>query len=185
MAHDVKQWLDEIKALQQQLAELENEREAAHTSAEHWRELYNKEAQQRRTEAKLAQQTIESLKTKIKRLEEGFPHVKPGGTGTGESLAQEMEKLAADEAKAKLLELVRERDLVLQEVARLADALKVEQTAHIQTRESLTTALGDTMERLKAARAALTGTEGPAATGAESKSPSLMLPPINPDQSPA
>lgn len=185
MTHDVKQWLDEIKALQQQLAEREAEREAAHTSAEHWRELYNKEAQQRRTETKLAQQTIESLKSKIQRLQEGFPHTKPGGAGTGDTLAQEMEQLADDQAKAKLVELLRERDLVLQEVARLADALKVEQAAHVQTRESLTTALGDTMDRLKAARAALTGTEGPAATAAEAKNPLLMLPPINSDQSPA
>ena len=62
MTYDVSQWLAEIKTLKQQLAEATQEREQAHASAANWRQLYETEAQQRRSEFNLAQQTIEQLK---------------------------------------------------------------------------------------------------------------------------
>ena len=61
MTQDIRQWLNEIKALQQQLTEVVRDREAALESAAQWRQLYNTEAQQRRAEAKLNQQTIAAL----------------------------------------------------------------------------------------------------------------------------
>lgn len=203
MTYEVSQWLEEIKSLQQQLAQAQSDREAAQASAEHWRELYNTEAQQRRTEAKAAEQTIETLKAEIQQLKDGRAGIKSDGGGEGSSIEKELEKLPAGELKVKLAEAMQQRDRLAGETERLVEALKAEQAAHLKTRQSLTTALGDTMDRLKATRAAILGPE--AATGqlpaqrssppqtasasyqlpAQSKNPSLQLPPINPDRSPA
>ena len=53
MSQDVRQWLDEIKRLQQQLTEVSRDRDDAGESATQWRQLYNTEAEQRRNDAKL------------------------------------------------------------------------------------------------------------------------------------
>ena len=50
MTQDVTQWLDEIKALKQQLVEMRQEREEAYASAINWQQRYETEAQQRRVE---------------------------------------------------------------------------------------------------------------------------------------
>jgi chromosome segregation ATPase len=193
MTQNFSQWLEEIKTLQQQLAEREQERDAANASADRWRELYNKEAQQRRTEASLAQQTIESLKAEIQRLESELARTKEDDAGSLSVISQEVDRLGASELKAKLAKLLTSRLEALQEVERLTEALKAEQAAHAKTRHSLTTALGDTMDRLKAARAGLMDGEGAAdfAAGSgeqmpgASKIPSLKLPRIKPAQPPA
>ncbi|MBW4494093.1 MAG: hypothetical protein KME26_13590 [Oscillatoria princeps RMCB-10] len=193
MSQNFSQWLEEIKTLQQQLAEREQERDAANASADRWRELYNTEAQQRRTEAKQAQQTIESLKAEIQRLEEEAARAKEDDAGSLSAIEQELGRLGSGELTAKLAKLLSSRLEALQEVDRLALALKDEQAAHAKTRQSLTTALGDTMDRLKAARAALTDGEEAAdfAAGSSeqmpgaSKIPSLKLPRIRPAQPPA
>ena len=193
MTQNFSQWLEEIKTLQQQLAEREQERDAANASADRWRELYNKEAEQRRTEAKIAQETIESLKAEIQRLEEELAKTKEDDADSLSVISQEVDRLGAGELKAKLAKLLTSRLQALQEVERLDLALKEEQAAHAKTRHSLTTALGDTMDRLKAARAALTGGEGAADFAAgngeqmpgASKIPSLKLPRIKPAQPPA
>lgn len=193
MSQNFSQWLEEIKTLQQQLAEREEERDAANASADRWRELYNTEAQQRRTEAKQAQETIESLKAEIQRLEGEAARAKEEDAGSLSAIEQELGRLGPGELTAKLAKLLSSRLEALQEVERLALALKEEQAAHAKTRDSLTIALGDTMERLKAARAALTDGEGAADFAAESgspvpgasKIPSLKLPRIRPAQPPA
>ena len=51
MNNQVTQWLDQIKALKQQLADCIRDRDAAYESADNWRQLYTNEAQQRRTGA--------------------------------------------------------------------------------------------------------------------------------------
>ena len=146
MNNDVKQWLNEIKQLKQQLADIMSDREVAYESADNWRKLYTNEAQQRRTEAKLAQQQIESLKVQIQQL-------KGEGSGLsvddseGESALEEEVTglLTAEELKAKLKEVLVERD-------RLIDALKTEQSNHAQTRKSLTAVIGDTIDQLNKER---------------------------------
>jgi seryl-tRNA synthetase len=217
MTHDVQQWLNEIKALQQKMAELAQERDEAHATAEHWRELYNTEAQQRRTEAKLAQQTIASLKLEMQRLQAGLPNLPhPQAPDQTPAITQKVEAFLeavheeapfanlADSSesaqlKTKLSQLFQERDGLLQELTRLSEALKAEQQAHRETRQSLTTALGDTMDRLKAAKTALTSPKGSLNQEVNSdddasvsfsivkstKIPSLQLPPLESDQSPA
>jgi chromosome segregation ATPase len=148
MAQDVRQWLNEIKALQQQLAEIARDREAALESAAQWRQLYNTEAQQRRTEAKLNQQTIASLQAQIQKLQNFSPSI-PDETKIISLHQQQVEELQTlEEVKIKLVEVLLERDRAREEINHLASALKQEQTRHSETRKNLTTALGDAVDLL-------------------------------------
>ena len=72
MAQDVRQWLDEIKRLKQQLTEVQRERDAALESANQWRQLYSTEAQQRREEVKRNQEIIGALRSQLEQLEQKF-----------------------------------------------------------------------------------------------------------------
>jgi chromosome segregation ATPase len=148
MNQDIRQWLNEIKSLQQQLADVVRDREAALESAAQWRQLYNTEAQQRRTEAKLNQQTIASLQAQIQKLQSFSPSI-PDETNVLNLHQQQVEELQTiEEVKMKLVEVFLERDRAREEINHLASALKQEQTRHSETRKSLTTALGDAVDLL-------------------------------------
>jgi len=142
MSNDVRQWLTQIKELKQQLADTIRDRDAADESAANWRQLYNTEAQQRRTEARLAQQELENLKAQIWELQ-GEGAKLPSDTAEATSvIEEELNKLqTVAELKTKLKEVMLECD-------RLAEALKTEQTNHAQTRKSLTAVIGDTIDQL-------------------------------------
>jgi chromosome segregation ATPase len=140
MSYDIQQWILEIKSLQQQLADMQRDRDAALDSAANWRQLYNTEAQQRRDEAVRSQQTIESLKAEIQQLHEEVAGVESlSDPGAISASVEQIQNVA--ELQAKLVEVLIERD-------RLAQALKDEHLAHNQTREKLTTALGDAVDVL-------------------------------------
>ena len=142
MNNDVKQWLNEIKQLKQQLADTISDRDTAYESADNWRKLYTNEAQQRRTEAKLAQQQIESLKVQIQQLKGDGSRLSTDDPEGESALEQEVTGLlTAEELKAKLKEVLVERD-------RLIGALKTEQANHAQTRKSFTAVIGDTIDQL-------------------------------------
>jgi light-regulated signal transduction histidine kinase (bacteriophytochrome) len=142
---DVRQWLLEIKALQQKLAEVNQERDQAYASAANWRKLYETEAQQRRTEARLAQQQIEMLKAELQRLQQlPQPVVRDGLTDS--EIQEQLEQLQPTEIKETLVRALMECD-------RLTQSLKAEQADHAQTRRNLTTALGDTVNLLAKERA--------------------------------
>ncbi|MGH8002842.1 MAG: hypothetical protein ACREPR_26270 [Brasilonema sp.] len=135
------QWLAEIKALKQQIAELQAEHDAGWQSAEKWRKLYNIEAEQRRTDAQMAQQTIASLKAQIQQIQAIEEAIFDDPTAAT-AIEQEVEQLkSVEELQAKLITVTKERDRLLQ-------ALKTEQDNHTQTRKSLTTALGDAIDGL-------------------------------------
>lgn len=135
------QWLAEIKALKQQIAELQTEHDAGWQSAEKWRKLYNTEAEQRRTDAQMAQQTIASLKAQIHQIQ-GIDSAQLDDPTATTAIQQEVEQLeSVEELKARLIAVTKERDRLLQ-------ALKTEQDNHSQTRKSLTTALGDAIDGL-------------------------------------
>ncbi len=136
-----QQWLGEIKALKQQVTELQAERDAGWNSAEKWQKLYNTEAEQRRTDAQMSKDAIASLKVEIQKL--GFiESVQLNDTTAATVIHQEIELLkSVEELKAKLIVVMKERD-------RLLSLLKSEQDNHAQTRKSLTTALGDAIDRL-------------------------------------
>ncbi|MGG6293311.1 hypothetical protein ACQ4M4_02715 [Leptolyngbya sp. AN02str] len=141
MTHDVKQWLGEIKNLQQKLVEAHRERDEAYASAANWRSLYETEAKQRRTEANLSKQAIEELSLKIQQLESSQEFAPLEGN-LPEALQEHIHKLESVEA------LQQELAHALMECDRLTNALKAEQRQHEQTRRGLTSALGDTMDLL-------------------------------------
>ena len=146
MSHDVKQWLTEIKQLKQQLADIISDRDAAYESAANWRQLYTNEAQQRRTETKLAQQQIESLKAQIQHSNGESSRTQAEDSEGDAGIEQEISQLmTAEELRAKLKEILVERD-------RLIEALKTEQANHSQTRKSLTAVIGDTIDQLNKER---------------------------------
>ncbi|MGJ5675687.1 MAG: hypothetical protein ACR9NN_19075 [Nostochopsis sp.] len=142
-----QQWLSEVQALKQQLAHLQQERDAAWESSEKWRKLYNTEAEQRRTDAQLSKQTIASLQTQIQHLQgvEGSQLNDGAATAAIQQAVAPIKSI--EELKAKLVVAIKERD-------RLQQALKNEQDEHAQTRKSLTTALGDAIDSLTRQRTA-------------------------------
>ena len=153
MIQEVKQWIDEIQILQQKLTEAAQEREEAFASAAKWRSLYETEARQRRTEANLAQQNANVLKAEIRQFQE-LPTMsfedgrspKIQQTDQQKAIQQTVQQVRDEDLKAKLTQALVERD-------RLAQALRAEQANHTQTRQALTTALGDTVEHLTQERA--------------------------------
>lgn len=146
MSNDFKQWLTEIKQLKQQLADSLSDREAAYASADNWRQLYTNEAQQRRTEAKLAQQEIESLKAQIQQLTGERTHLNADEKEAASGIEQNVAQLqTVEELRAKLKEVLIECD-------RLTETLKTEQANHAQTRKSLTAVIGDTIDQLNKER---------------------------------
>jgi predicted nucleic acid-binding Zn-ribbon protein len=145
MTQDVRPWLSEIQELQEKLAAAHQERDEAYASAANWRRLYDTEANQRRTEATLAQQTIDTLKAKLQQMP--FPSATEADDAAMlEQLQQEIEPLQRpDDLKSALLKALMECD-------RIARLLQSEQTAHAQTRKTLTAALGDTVKMLSQER---------------------------------
>lgn len=150
MTQDVRQWLAEIKSLQQKLSEALQERDEAYASAANWRSLYETEAQQRRAETRLSQQEISDLKAELEQLRSSAPGSADltADEAVLSSVQAEVEQLqTAEQLREQLLQALIERD-------RLSKALKSEKTKHANTRKSLTIALGDTVDMLAKERAA-------------------------------
>jgi|SRR6478672_1011607 len=141
MSQELAQWVAEIRGLKQQLAEQQRELDTANESAANWRQRYTTEAEQRRTDTRLAQQQIDTLKAQIRELQTPLRQGSDDSAAL-EAVQQQVEQLqTVEELKAKLQEVLMERD-------RLLEALKAEQTNHAQTRKSLTTVIGDTIDKL-------------------------------------
>lgn len=146
MSSDITRWLAEIRELKQQLADSIRDRQAADESAASWRKLYTTEAEQRRIQARLAQQQIEALQRKVQQLQGESDRIKSEDPEAMSAIEQEVAQLLTiEELKARLTEIMLERD-------RLIDALKAEQTNHVQTRKSLTAVIGDTIDQLSKQR---------------------------------
>ncbi|MEZ2237883.1 hypothetical protein [Microcoleus sp.] len=152
MVQDVRQWLDEIKRLQQQLTEVSRDRDEAGESAAQWRQLYNTEAEQRRNDAKLTHQSIANLEAQIEQLQ-NFSPIVPEGDDGGVAREQEVAQLqTVDELKAKLAEVFQERDRAIEQIKQLTQALKQEEARHAETSKNLTSALGDAVDLLTKAK---------------------------------
>ena len=146
MSQDLtQQWLTEIQSLKQNIVDLQTQLTTAWESSDKWRKLYNTESEQRRADVQSLQQTIASLKSEIQQIK-GIEDGKLPDAQTATKIQDEVEKLnSITELKAKLISIMKERD-------RLQQTLKAEQDMHIQTRKSLTTALGDAIDGLKQQR---------------------------------
>ncbi|NET43941.1 hypothetical protein [Okeania sp. SIO2B3] len=153
MTQDITPWLNEIKALQEKIVKLQTELNVAQDSASKWRQLYNTEAQQRRTETQLAQETIQTLKAQAQKLQ-GFPSVEESIDESATTIEQQIENLQTlAEFKAQIIKVVQERDRAFAQVQKLTEALEQEQVNHTNTRTSLTNALADAVDILAKAKA--------------------------------
>lgn len=166
MSNDVQQWLAEIRSLQQQLKTAQDEREAAHASADKWRDLYQAEAQQRRTEVELMRDRITELETALTNATAALPNADDNRPARGAVSSPDDLHQHLKEAQAEL--------------TRLRAALQDERTNHERTRQNLMTALADTMDLL--AREKGDRPISPSRTDSSDRPPSN---PSNPSDSPA
>ncbi len=150
MGEDVRQWLEQIRQLQNQLSQLRQECDRAYESAANWQRLYETEAQQRRYEAHMAREKLQALEEQIQTR-----HRSPwqgGGEEVAETVAEEVAQWEGEAMREKWVALIQERDRLKQTVATLSQALQTEQSQHHQTRQSLTAALGDAIDQLNRER---------------------------------
>ncbi len=122
-----------------ELETLRKERDRALEDAAKWRQRYETEAQQRRTETELADKTIRNLRTEVQQLcQLGQTVVRP----TAASLPPVAVGHDQQNVAAELARLAQARD-------ELALALAQEQRHHAKTRENLISALGEALQRGK------------------------------------
>lgn len=141
MSQDVTPWFAEIKALKQQVTDLQVQLQQAYLSTDNWQKRYEVEAQQRRVEIQQAQQIREQLLQEIQRLKGNVPLAEADQTQAMALRAEMDPAMTATELRERWVAVVLERD-------RLAAALEQEQAHHAATRRDLTTALGDAIARL-------------------------------------
>lgn len=136
MSDNITQWLTEIRNLQRQLADVQKERDQALASAANWRRLYETEADQRRMAVSAASDDDRpQAASKADRTEDLPPEV--------ESACQEVSTITSLETlQSRLQEAIRLCHTVRQQ-------LTAERVAHAQTRQTLTTALGDAFDSFK------------------------------------
>lgn len=168
MAQDVTQWLTEIRTLQRQLSDTRQDCEAAYASAANWRQLYETEAQQRRLEAEQSRARIQQLSAQIQDLQAAAlpTELSPNLRAVAEPLTQESPgndsvdpaALAAltqgNAVPAEVPQLQAQLKTLFDRCQTLYQALNAEKSAHNRTRQSLTTALGDTIDMLAKAQPA-------------------------------
>ncbi len=140
MVNEVSQWLAEIQTLQQQLRALGEERDQAYASAANWRRLYESESEQRRHDSERSQTRIRALANELEVFQQA-PVAGEISRDLEQVLAQVNQVESVDELRSQLVDTLTLCD-------QLSNALKAEQAAHEETRQSLTTALGDTIDLL-------------------------------------
>ncbi|MEI6444065.1 MAG: hypothetical protein WCO29_13300 [Nostocales cyanobacterium ELA583] len=150
-AYLTQKWLAEIQSLTQQMTQFQHERDEAWESSQKWRQLYNTEAEQRRADTKMHHEAIASVKAEVQKF--SATNTETGTDKTTLIQQQIAEFNSIEELQTQLLEVIQERDCLLQ-------ALKLEQENHAQTRKSLTTALGDAIDSLARLRADKKDAEG-------------------------
>jgi hypothetical protein len=118
---------------------LRKERDRALEDAARWRQRYETEAQQRRTETEMADKTIRNLRTEVQQLcQMGQVTVRPVVPSLpSAALGNDKQNLTTELAR-----LAQSRD-------ELAFALAQEQQQHAKTRENLISALGEALQRGK------------------------------------
>jgi hypothetical protein len=112
MSQEVVQWLNQIKALQQTAADLQQALDESKTSGDQWRQRYEMEAQQRRQEAAAQQAKVAELSASIDALN------KPVATS---DLAAERDRLTAELATEKASHEQTRKDLT----TALSDAMEL------------------------------------------------------------
>jgi chromosome segregation ATPase len=142
MSQEVVQWLNEIKTLQQQVADLQGQLAEANDSGDRWRARYDAEAQQHRTALTQSQSQLSQAQSQLSQAQNP---VNPETLTIDSATSARLDRLTPEGLKQKLIEIWAERD-------QMEFALKAERIAHDQTRKDLTTALADAMEVLSKAK---------------------------------
>lgn len=142
MSQEVVQWLNEIKVLQQQVADLQGQLAEANESTDRWRARYDAEAQQHRTALTQSQSQLQQVQAQLAQAQNP---VNPETLAIDLATAARLDRLSPEALKQKMVEIWAERD-------QMEAALKAERTAHEQTRKDLTTALADAMEVISKAK---------------------------------
>lgn len=146
---NVSQWLAEIQSLQQQVAELQKECDRAYASADNLRQLYDAEAQQRRKES-------ETHTRQVNKLKKALADLQSPQAGDAAQMQTEITRVRSNRSVEQLqAQLISAK----QQCEQLKTMLTDEQTAHAQTRESLTAALGDAVDLLTKERTEIERTE--------------------------
>jgi septal ring factor EnvC (AmiA/AmiB activator) len=112
MSQDVVQWLNQIKALEQQVTELQAALAQSNASGDQWRQRYDTEAQQRRQESVAMQAETAQLTAAIAQLKT---------TATPTDLESERDQLAASLAAEKASHEQTRKDLT----TALSDAMEL------------------------------------------------------------
>ena len=136
MKQDISYWLNEVKSLQQQLAVMQQERDAAFQEAAQWRDRFHDETQLRQQKMSLLQEQIQQLEAAQAALQ---------NTDAGDVEPEVIESLAGMTDPAELQQYVHE---IAQERSALRRELEAERTAHQATRKELSLALGDAIDLL-------------------------------------
>jgi len=152
MSDNVAQWLAEVRSLQQQVKTLEQEREQAYGSVENWRKLYEGEAQQRRRDAAASRCKIEQLEQAISTENTSENLLNDSQSSADPDSSRLKAEIATIENTQSLTALKAQLIATKRQCNQLAQQVKAEQEAHEQTRESLTAALGDTVNLLSKER---------------------------------
>lgn len=157
MTYDLTQWLTEIRTLQRQLSAAQQERDQAYASAANWRRLYEKEAQQRRTEVQALRDQIAEWQAypqpslSPSELSLATPDREGHANHQGNSNYQSLDAPIPDSPIPDIQDVtVLQSKLTeaLQRCHELAQTLTNEKAAHEQTRNNLTAALSDTIDVL-------------------------------------
>jgi predicted RNase H-like nuclease (RuvC/YqgF family) len=143
MTQEVSRWLAEVRTLQHQLATAHQERDQAYASAANWRKLYDAEAKQRRTDVEQLQLTIATLRTEVSTLQRQLAQEPQSASPAPVADTAGTPNLdTVDGLRAHLADTLRQCD-------RLQQQLDEEREDHAQTRQTLTTALGEAIDSFK------------------------------------
>jgi hypothetical protein len=138
MNQDISYWLGEVQSLQKRLATVCEERDEAHQEASSWRSRYDAETKLRQSESQILQQKVAQLTQDLTQFRSGV---------SDETAAAEIEAdlkaiTTPEQLQATLRDLLLERH-------QLRLNLQNEREAHVNTRESLSIALGDAVDQLR------------------------------------
>lgn len=136
---DFSQWIQEIQALKQQVADLKRDRDSAYKASDKWQRHYTQETQQHRKNVEALQQTIAQLKQQV-------ATVTTVDLGDGAEVA--IAPAQQDGQPATLPEALAQCQQLRSQLNQAITALEKERQDHEATRLNLTTALGDAIEVL-------------------------------------
>ncbi len=150
LTQDVSQWLREISELKQHLADAQTAIKEAQKQGDHWRSLYNREAEQRRQDVQRGQERLAELEALLNQRRSLPPESEADRRRQHQ---QALDGLDMSQLQEQLLDLSLERDRLRLQIQELEMALNAEQQNHQKTRSELTGALADAIALISKTKA--------------------------------